>query len=158
MLDITLGNEMIYSVDLPLVNNKPFVAKQFVSYPTPNVMKTITLHVQVPNEWYINYADKVNVLSQKCQGKSPIVCPPVIINRDSQGGQELCLCSVKPGQGNTHSLCHIKLVCDRTDKLYYFHVNSFVLVTFGTDLVAPSTHLRSTKAQMTKQEKGVDPC
>ena len=66
---INLNGAIVYSFALPLISisKKRLTAKQFISYPTPNIRQNVTLKLKVPDsKWYISQAAEAIELSPHC--------------------------------------------------------------------------------------------
>ena len=133
---ISLEREIIYSVDLPLISANQVTAKKFISYPTPNPNRNVTLKIIIPpNKWYVSHTGKAIELPRECMGKHPTVCPPTAISRDSHADPSCASALLDPHHGKVEQLCLTEVKQGQRDILLYHDTNSFVLITWGTDVV-----------------------
>lgn len=130
---LRIENEIVYSVDLPLVNNEHTVAKQIVSYPTPNVNSNVTLQIMTDtNRLFLSHTGKPLT---KCIGHKPLVCPPTALSRGKHIADHSCASALLNPNKDVSHLCPTKVTSEKHDQLYYHSVNTFVLVTWGTDVI-----------------------
>ena len=87
---VNIGNELVYSVNLPLVSPETVFATTFKSYPTPNLDKNVTIQIKVEGSSVMNgQTGQVADVTDQCVGNHPMVCPTVPVRRNSVG--PLCL-------------------------------------------------------------------
>lgn len=132
---LQMGNELVYSVDLPLVSKQTSVAKQFQSYPTPNLISNITLQIVVQNgDIFTSHTGKALKLRENCMGHNPMVCSPMPVQRD--GTDHSCASALlRLTNREVSQVCPVQVTRDTFDKLFYHDVDSFVLVTWGTEVM-----------------------
>ena len=81
---INIDNELVYSVNLPLVNRDKTYATTFISYPTPNINSNVTLKVKVEGASLMNsLTGQVIDITNQCYGQKPMVCPPLHVRLDN---------------------------------------------------------------------------
>ena len=68
-------------------------------------------------------------------GKLPTVCPSIAISRDSHTDTSCLSALLNPHHGKVEQLRLMEVKKGQRDILLYHEVNSFVLVTWGTDVV-----------------------
>jgi len=136
---VNIGNELVYSMNLPLVSDARAVVTTFQSFPTPNVDKNVTIQIEIEGASILNsLTGQVTDLSNQCFGTDPMICPPMPIQRDSH---EIHSCkSALLRKIDVAKYCPVKVTIDRHDHFYYHDVNSFILVTWGTDIVEECRH------------------
>lgn len=133
---LKIENEIVYAVDLPLVSSEKFIAKRFISYPTPTVNRNTTVQIMVDkNRLYKNHDGRAIALPENCIGTHIQVCPPSIISRDQEADGDCVSALLNLTQSKVDETCPAQLSISRKDRLFYHDVNSFILVTWGTDLV-----------------------
>ena len=142
-----LDEELVYSMELPLVSGEETVAKKVSSYPTPNVLSNISLQVDVPRRVLFKiHGDQAIELPTNCVGSNPIVCPPLPINRESGTTDHSCIAALLGiTDKNATSVCPVKVTLGRNDQVFYHDVNAFILVTWGTDVTEGCFHSRTMK-------------
>ena len=73
---VSIGDELVYSVNLPLVSPEQTYVTTFISYPTPNLVKNVTLQIKVEGSSILNsHTDQVIDVTNQCSGVNPWVCP-----------------------------------------------------------------------------------
>ena len=133
---ISLNGEIVYSFDLPLINKKRLTAKQFISYPTPNVRQNVTLKIKVPDsKWYTRQAGEAIELPPQCFGKHPTVCPPTAISRAPHADPSCASALLDPNHRQVEQTCFTEVKAGQRDKLIYHDVNTFILITWGTNII-----------------------
>jgi hypothetical protein len=81
---VNIMNELVYSVNLPLVSTDQAFATTFISYPTPNVNEIVTIKVDVQGSSLFNsLTGQVVDIADQCYGTDPLVCPPMPVRRDN---------------------------------------------------------------------------
>ena len=136
---VNMGNELVYSINLPLVSDARAVVTTFQSFPTPNVDKNVTIQMEIEGASILNsLTGQVTDLSNQCFGTDPMVCPPLPVRRDSR---EIYSCKTALlRKTDVAKYCPVKVTIDRQDHFYYHDVNCFILVTWGTDIVEECLH------------------
>ena len=141
---LRMEDELVYSVGLPLVSNERSVAKQFESYPTPNVISNVTLQILVHNSnLFKSHTGQAIQLPDNCIGSHPLVCPPMPVLRDDTTDHSCASALLKLTHRKVSQECPVKVTSDVRDKMFYHDVNSFVLVTWGTDVVEGCLHSKA---------------
>jgi hypothetical protein len=137
---IQMGKELIYSVDLPLVSEEHSLAKQFKSYPTPNLHRNVTIQVSVHDSTYFkSHTGQVIELPKECVGEHPLVCPPMAVRRNFV--DNTCMASLlNLTSKGVSQQCPVRISRSTEERLYYHDVNSFVLVTWGTEVTEGCYH------------------
>ena len=140
-----VDEELVYSMELPLVSGEETVAKEVSSYPAPNVLSNVSLQVDVPRRVLFKiHDDQAIELPTNCIGSNPIVCPPLPINRESGTTDRSCIAALLGITGrNATSVCPVKVTLGRKDEVFYHDVNTFILVTWGTDITEGCFHSRT---------------
>lgn len=132
---INMGDELIYSIDLPLVSEEHGIATQFKSFPTPNVNRNITLQIDVKETvLYNRHTGREVDLHDNCIGSHPLVCLPMPIKRKDQGARTCGTALSASDQSEVTTSCPVKVAGREEDKLFVHEINSFVVVTWGTDV------------------------
>ena len=140
---ISLDDELIYSVDLPLVSVEKSIATSFISYPVPNTAENVTMQIKVSGSSILNaLTGQVIDLDNQCLGRDPIVCPPMPIKRDNLQHTS-CKSSILSNQ-NVYEYCQVDVKKKRADEFYYHGLNEFVLTTWGTEVVEECIHPEAT--------------
>ena len=132
---VSIGNELVYTVNLPLVSPELVIATTFKSFPTPNLVKNVTIQIQVAGSSILNsQTGQVTDITNQCVGDQPMVCPTVPVRRNGAGPkscQSALLSNV-----DVSDYCSVDVVnVDLGDQFIYHSINSFVLVTWGTEIV-----------------------
>ena len=139
---INMENELVYSVNLPLVNRDKTYATTFVSYPTPNMNSNVTIKLQVEGASLMNsLTGQVIDITNQCYGREPMVCPPLPIRRDNLDETSCKAALLRDKDVVKH--CPVQVEYNMNDQFYFHDVNSFILVTRGTDLIEECVHPES---------------
>ena len=136
---VSIGDELVYSVNLPLVSPEQVFATSFVSYPTPNLSKNVTIQVKVEGSSILDgRTGQVTDITNQCAGTNPIVCPSLPVRRNSVGPQS-CK-SALLSNIDVSAYCSVEITRNHHDQLIFHSINSFILVTWGTEIVEECLH------------------
>ncbi len=76
-------------------------------------------------------------------GDHPLVCPPMPLAINHGGVEDSCeMALLSPNQEEISHLCPAKVVSMTKDQLFPHAINSFVLSTWGTELIEGCLHTK----------------
>ena len=134
---IKIGDEFVYSFELPLVNKELSVAKEISSYPTPN-KDNVTVQVDVPVSMVVLSSTVKGMVNdvRSCFGRKPFVCPPQLFRRGViQQDEQSCMAGLARGDPEQiNRLCEFRVSNDTSEKIFVHDIDTFVLVTWGTEI------------------------
>ena len=136
---VSIDDELVYSVNLPLVSTEPAMATKFLSFPTPNINKNVTIQVEVEGSSLLNgLTGQVTDITNQCFGTNPMVCPPMPVRRDNLAAHSCKAALLR--NVDVIKYCPVQITRNTQDQFFYHDINSFILVTWGTDIVEECLH------------------
>ena len=131
---VSIDDELVYSIYLPLVSPEQVFATSFVSYPTPNLDKNVTIKVEVEGASILDSrTGQVTDITNQCVGTHPMVCPSLPVRRNSVGPHS-CK-SALLSNTDISKYCPVEITRNRQDQLIFHSINSYILVTWATEIV-----------------------
>ena len=138
---LRIDSEFVYAVDLPLVSEERFVAKEFKSFPTPNLKRNVTIQVSLSSDGlFRSHSGQITKLPFDCVGDQPLVCPPTAVKRDDFSDKSCVSSLFSDSIENKGDNCPVQVSGDMSEHIYYHGVNMFVLITWGTEITEGCFH------------------
>lgn len=136
---VSINDDLVYYVNLPLVSPYEAYSTTLKSYPTPNLHKNVTIQLKVKGTSVLNgQTGQVTDITNQCVGENPTVCPAMPVRRKA-AGQQSCQSALVSNSDISHA-CPVEVVNTRQDQLIYHSINSFILVTWGTEVSEECLH------------------